>query len=718
MMNTTETPRTSVNSGAGPSSHASDARGSDHVVDEADSGGGAPEPTLSYLEQFRDWGVRERMPHWRNILFDGRNPDAGTVTGVYFTRTQATWMMQRWTALSREVQPLTITQPPAVNTAFGPFPPGPPAIVQALIVNDLSNLMMDCLGPNLNLSPEVFEEHLVRSGYTPASYDDPDTITWLTHLLPKKSVSIRWHSPLLRQDEQPRNMAERRMLVNKGIEWKEQAGTDTKGWPITEDCRLSTLSNIFRRDWPLFIPRGKSPKKPEKDSWQHIREKKEQEQKEKNGEYQVVAWEECATFSWGQLRDGQFIPILMLDPLPQLQLESPRPKVILPFTRRATPRSPPPSQLLSGNPTTVLPVWDYAFSVKSTHDDMMEELTRIVDAATIIHRDTTALLVHLSHILDQIRTGTLDERQMQDSLSHWRTLLSRAQSELPTLASSLHEFFLFPYHQSPVPLQPPPSLTASLSDLESRIRSLSARATQTHTSLLSEMSLLSSRRSISEAESVSRLTELAFLFIPMTFAASLFSMQIRELADAPPPLFAFIIAAVVAVVVSYLLRAVQASVGFAEMKRKMEERMRTEMGVVGSEVRVRTVVRWVYRSAIGSMRIMGCIVLVLVGLGVVLPLWRVGVAETGEGVMDGGFRGAITAVMLLLVVGIFVTVAWLYGGEVGNDGSADSGSVFGFGRMWREINMDDRGADGGRGSRSRSSDAEGQRRATSANSSV
>lgn len=60
----------------------------------------------------------------------------------------------------------------------------------------------------------------------------------------------------------------------------------------------------------------------------------------------------------------------------------------------------------------------------------------------------------------------------------------------------------------------------------SRIESLKDRMEKTANSLVSTMSILESKRAISEAESVSRLTELAFFFIPLSFATSLFGMQI------------------------------------------------------------------------------------------------------------------------------------------------------------------------------------------------
>lgn len=45
--------------------------------------------------------------------------------------------------------------------------------------------------------------------------------------------------------------------------------------------------------------------------------------------------------------------------------------------------------------------------------------------------------------------------------------------------------------------------------------------------LVSTMSILESKKAISEAESISRLTELAFFFIPLSFTTSIFGMQIK-----------------------------------------------------------------------------------------------------------------------------------------------------------------------------------------------
>lgn len=60
----------------------------------------------------------------------------------------------------------------------------------------------------------------------------------------------------------------------------------------------------------------------------------------------------------------------------------------------------------------------------------------------------------------------------------------------------------------------------------SRIERSKDRIEKFSSSLVSAMSIRESKKAISEAESVSRLTELAFFFIPLSFATSIFGMQI------------------------------------------------------------------------------------------------------------------------------------------------------------------------------------------------
>ncbi|KAK4451212.1 hypothetical protein QBC34DRAFT_281530, partial [Podospora aff. communis PSN243] len=112
--------------------------------------------------------------------------------------------------------------------------------------------------------------------------------------------------------------------------------------------------------------------------------------------------------------------------------------------------------------------------------------------------------------------------------------------------------------------------------LQSDISSMEERCQKSQESLRAEMSLFESKRGIEEAESVARQTELAFIFIPMTFVAGLFSMQVREVADNPPPVYAFVIVALVAVAISYGVRIAQRSVTLARYLRQWDAEIRDQ----------------------------------------------------------------------------------------------------------------------------------------------
>jgi len=70
------------------------------------------------------------------------------------------------------------------------------------------------------------------------------------------------------------------------------------------------------------------------------------------------------------------------------------------------------------------------------------------------------------------------------------------------------------------------ALQKSYGELLTRLTSLIERVERTFAAIMSSMSILESQRAISQAASVNRLTELAFIFIPLSFGNSIFGMQI------------------------------------------------------------------------------------------------------------------------------------------------------------------------------------------------
>ena len=189
---------------------------------------------------------------------------------------------------------------------------------------------------------------------------------------------------------------------------------------------------------------------------------------------------------------------------------------------------------------------DYKCLIFRQQDDTDSGQDSLHALFTIIFNDTVSLTEILRISLQRIGQGTLDEEMMQKRLPLWRSLLHKCKFKLLDIDHRLGGFSDLAYKLG----------TSSVSTIGETQRILYAAAAQVDKaseSLRMEMQIVDSRRSIAEAESVSKLTELAFVFIPLSFTASLFSMQVYELKNGAP-LYIFIIIAISFTFIAYTLR--------------------------------------------------------------------------------------------------------------------------------------------------------------------
>ncbi|KAF3936959.1 hypothetical protein ABW19_dt0208026 [Dactylella cylindrospora] len=92
---------------------------------------------------------------------------------------------------------------------------------------------------------------------------------------------------------------------------------------------------------------------------------------------------------------------------------------------------------------------------------------------------------------------------------------------------------------------------STLKEFLEYVEEISARTEKSFQGLMASMSVIESQQAIDEASSVGKLTELAFFFIPITFAATFYSMQIEALA---PTVSEFAILAVSLLAGAYTIR--------------------------------------------------------------------------------------------------------------------------------------------------------------------
>ena len=294
---------------------------------------------------------------------------------------------------------------------------------------------------------------------------------------------------------------------------------------------------------------------------------------------------------------------------------------------------------------------------------------------TVIHGDVISLAEVMRSALEDIRekSASTTVLQVEEYVLHWRSILNRYRFELSRLLRRLSDFSRFVHtrveSRSGMDRRPNSDLPADSFDTKSshdlvedatrEIKETLEEIDRLYNALRAEMSIADSRRSIAEAESVSKLTELAFIFIPLTFAASIFSMQIQQL-QSTVPLSYFIVASVILLFLSYSMRLGIRSPKLAEFKRKCYRLAREEAEIPESRpLGTHELLRWAFlqtqptlqRAIIWAVKVSFPVALVLVVTGAlsipIILLWTRGT--------DSGFATVIT----VIVLPINFVVAWV-----------------------------------------------------------
>ena len=125
--------------------------------------------------------------------------------------------------------------------------------LRLITVEDLSEEVMHILGSNLDMNPEVFEEHLLNSGWANGSYQDLDSDTWITRSLRKDYLSIKWCKPVKRELLRPNYAQDWSQLLDHStqvLRWDEPVTQFTTSGPRKYNVQhhLSPMTNILRRD--------------------------------------------------------------------------------------------------------------------------------------------------------------------------------------------------------------------------------------------------------------------------------------------------------------------------------------------------------------------------------------------------------------------------------------------------------------------------------------
>jgi len=147
----------------------------------------------------------------------------------------------------------------------------------------------------------------------------------------------------------------------------------------------------------------------------------------------------------------------------------------------------------------------------------------------------------LNEVLDKIDSEISIDAVLQEGINGWRHILGAWRKQLINDKSRINAAIQiiedFGANGCTCDLATGPkrkygrkkdivALQKSYGELLTHLTSLIERIERTFAAIMSSMSILESQRAISQAASVNRLTELAFIFIPLSFGNSIFGMQI------------------------------------------------------------------------------------------------------------------------------------------------------------------------------------------------
>ena len=213
---------------------------------------------------------------------------------------------------------------------------------------------------------------------------------------------------------------------------------------------------------------------------------------------------------------------------------------------------------------------------------------------SIIQRDMLYVFRNMNSALTDLSQDILDDIKLQNFILYWRSSLAYCDRDLFQIEKSFRGFAayatMFTDSQN---AQPAAATSVEVDKCLQQISDVRHQIYRRSKSLMSSISILESRRGIAEAESVTKITELAFFFIPLTFSASVFSMQVKELGSTNVSLWVFFVVAVVITISSYALRLAIRSALVIGLRRKWMDEVRELEGLpAGSPIPSRMFFRW------------------------------------------------------------------------------------------------------------------------------
>lgn len=193
--------------------------------------------------------------------------------------------------------------------------------------------------------------------------------------------------------------------------------------------------------------------------------------------------------------------------------------------------------------------WSDGCRPHAVHESLVSIIT------TLIRNDTVTAIIDMKTEMRTINTGRRILHAVENSIDLWDRTLSGIQEQLSIYRQAVKSVFaaqsvlvMGPSHQHhrhgqghDSPLLFRRGLFADFgddldankytNDLLRLIDETLNQATETFNTLRTTLSIYESQQAIAQASAINRLTEMVFIFIPLSFSTSIFGMQVRVSLD-------------------------------------------------------------------------------------------------------------------------------------------------------------------------------------------
>ncbi|KAI5776663.1 hypothetical protein EDC01DRAFT_636508 [Geopyxis carbonaria] len=568
--------------------------------------------------------------------------------------------------------------------------------LRLIVVEDLDPLVIEMLGNRCKVDPGFFAEHLQWSGYSDG-YQYRPVREWNTSYVQKSYLSLEWRRPVKLSIEEYENLNESAKVGQIQRPWKEldavpfgfkkDKSQDGQGHCLVWTERASVWSSpegsicIGSYQYSCVFQSVKTPE---------VVRTEVTEQTE-------VSWiKKKNTFGKMVIKKTEQTQILRtkhfhsFPPWPCRERKSIVPEFGCPEFERMKTRKEETSQYKPDQKSTFqtfLSWWgDSSLPIPQQIGGQSRSVLLLL---TLSRHDTTELLCRIAEGLGIVNHALPNDSIVQERVFYWRRLLVEYREQLQTSLDGIENSLsiakaLKQESQSEANRWSLPQWSLSrrgtfsslkrtatvesesggihdtknatqqiydeFKDLESQALVLAERVEQTSQSLMSTLSIVESQRAISEAESVTKLTELAFFFIPISFSATLFGMQVQEF-EKRLPISVWVIVAFLVVLISYIIRFMTRSTFISHVKYTAIESIRRDANLPLENTRIpnRAFLVWALISeyTIGYLALIISVAIISVTWGVTTHLNR-------------SFKVMVTIIMLIMfLVGFYKQIGLL-----------------------------------------------------------